>query len=103
MTAVKSIQTTIFPHSTPFNTEVRNEKTLEKFIIHFLKYRAPHKCATAKTILKNLEDSGLLNPGFKLNERRIGRGILSDRTWFKGTKMYDAQTKQELVFWRYAN
>ena len=36
MMKAKDIQTTIFPHSVTFNNEVRNEKTLEKFIIHFL-------------------------------------------------------------------
>ena len=33
----KDIQTTIFPHSTIFDKEVRNEKSLEEFIIYFLK------------------------------------------------------------------
>jgi len=103
MTTVKSIQTTIFPHSTIFDKQVRNEKSLEEFIIHFLKNEARHGEATTKEILKGLHDSRLLSSGFKLNENRIGRGVLSDRIWFKGTKRYDPKTQQELTFWRYEN
>jgi len=101
MMVAKDIQTTIFPHSTIFDKKVRCEKDLEKFIIYFLKTSAHHKEATTQTIFKNLKDSGLLNSGFKLSPRRIGRGVLSDRVWFKGTKRYDPKTQQELTFWRY--
>jgi hypothetical protein len=82
-------------------SEVRCEKDLEKFIIYFLKYEAPHGEATAESIINALKDKELLNSGYKLNARRIGRGILSDRPWFKGNKKYDSKTKQELTFWRY--
>jgi hypothetical protein len=98
---MSEVQTHIIQPDITFTKEVRQEKDLEKFIIFYLKNQASHKEATAKTIFKNLKDSGLLNPGYKLNERRIGRGVLSDRSWFIGTKRYDPQTKQELVFWRY--
>jgi len=97
----KDIQTTIFPHSIIFDKKVRNEKDLEKFIIYFLKYHASHGEATTQTIFKTLNDSGLLNSGFKLSPRRIGRGVLSDRVWFKGRRHYDHKTQQELTFWRY--
>jgi hypothetical protein len=101
MMVVKSIQTIIVPHQISFEKEVRCEKDLEKFIIYFLKYMASHGEATTQTIFKNLQDTGLLNSGFKLSPRRIGRGVLSDRVWFKGRKHYDPKTKQELTFWRY--
>ncbi len=101
MIQAKDIQTTIFPPSNVFDKEVRNEKSLEEFIIHYLKNNARHREATVKTILKTLNDSGLLNSGYKLSERRIGRGVLSDRVWFKYRKHYDSKTKQELRFWRY--
>ncbi len=81
--------------------EVSCEKDLEKFIIYFLKYEALHGEATAESIINALKDKELLNSGYKLNARRIGRGILSDRPWFKGNKKYDSKTKQELTFWRY--
>ncbi len=101
MIITKNIQTTILPHSNILEKKVRNEKDLEKFIIYFLKYQASHGEATTQTIFKTLNDSGLLNSGFKLSTRRIGRGVLSDRVWFKGKKHYDPKTKQELTFWRY--
>ena len=101
MMIAKDIQTTILPHSIIFDKEVRNEKDFEKFIIYFLKYQASHGEATTQTIFKTLNDSGLLNSGYKLSERRIGRGVLSDRIWFKSRKHYDPKTKQELRFWRY--
>ncbi len=101
MMLAKDIQTTIFPHPTIFDKEVRNEKTLEEFIIHYLKTSARHREATVKTILKTLNDSGLLSSSYNLTERRIGRGVLSDRVWFKCRKHYDPTTKQELRFWRY--
>jgi hypothetical protein len=101
MIVTKDIQTTIFPHSVIFDKEVRNEKDLEKFIIYYLKNSARHREATTQDIFKTLKDSGLLNTGFKLSPRRIGRGVLSDRIWFKGTKRYDPKTQQELTFWKY--
>jgi len=101
MMVAKDIQTIISPHSVIFDKEVRNEKDLEKFIIYYLKNSARHREATVKTIFKTLNDSGLLSSGFKLSERRIGRGVLSDRVWFKSRKHYDPKTKQELRFWRY--
>ena len=101
MMVAKDIQTTILPHSIIFDKEVRNEKSLEEFIIYYLKTSAHHREATVKTIFKTLNDSGLLSSGFKLSPRRIGRGVLSDRIWFKYTKRYDPKTKQELRFWRY--
>lgn len=81
--------------------EVCCEKDLENFIIYFLKYEAPHGEATADMIINELKNKGLLNPCYKLNARMIGRGVLSDRPWFKGTKKYDPQSQQELKFWRY--
>lgn len=99
--AAKDVQTTIFPPSTVFDKEVRNEKDLEKFIIHYLKTSARHREATVKTILQTLNDSGLLSAGYKLSERKIGRGVLSDRVWFKSRKHYDPKTKMDLRFWRY--
>lgn len=97
----KDIQTTILPHPNVFDKDVHNEKTLEEFIIHYLKTSARHREATVKTIFKTLNDSGLLSSGYNLSERRIGRGVLSDRVWFKCRKHYDSKTKQELRFWRY--
>ena len=101
MMLAKDIQTTIFPHSIIFDKEVCNEKSLEEFIIYYLKTSARHREATVKTIFKTLNDSGLLSSGYKLSERRIGRGVLTDRVWFKSRKHYDPKTKQELRFWRY--
>jgi hypothetical protein len=68
-----------FHFSIVFDKEVRNEKDLEKFIIHYLKNTSRHREATVKTIFKTLNDSGLLNSAYKLSERRIGRSVLSDR------------------------
>lgn len=84
-------------------SEVRCENDLEKFIIYFLKYEAPNGEATTELILGVLKDKELLNTGYKLNARRIGRGVLSDRPWFKGTKKYDSKTQQHLTFWKYEN
>ena len=72
-----------------------------KNLLFIFKNEARHREATVKTILQTLNDSGLLNSGYKLSERRIGRGVLSDRVWFKSRKHYDPKTKQELRFWRY--
>ncbi len=101
MSEFKNILIPILENPIKFNKKVRCEKDLEMFIIHFLKFHAPNREATAQNILKNLEESGLLNNGFKLSPRRIGRGVLSDRSWFKGTKKYDSISKQDLTFWRY--
>ena len=87
--------------SNVFDKKVRCENDLEKFIIYFLKYEALNGEATANYILYKLNYSGLLHSSYKLSPHRIGRGVLSDRSWFKGTRKYDPRTKQDLTFWKY--